>query len=59
MKKILFVTHTISNGGGAEKVLNTLIDELKEEYLIDVLEWLEDTACPFWERDKNVRHIGS
>lgn len=59
MKKILFVTHTISNGGGAEKVLNTLIDELKEEYQIDVLEWLEDTACPYWERDKNVRHLGS
>lgn len=59
MKKILFVTHTISNGGGAEKVLNTLIDELKEEYQIDVLEWLEDTACPFWERPSNVRHLGS
>lgn len=59
MKKILFITHTISNGGGAEKVLNTLIDELSSEYEIDVLEWLEDTACPFWERKRNVRHIGS
>lgn len=59
MKKILFVTHTISMGGGAEKVLNTLIDELKEDYQIDVLEWLEDTACPFWERDKNVNYLGS
>ena len=42
MKKILFITHTISSGGGAEKVLNTLIDELSSDYQIDVLEWLEE-----------------
>ena len=59
MKKILFIAHTISQGGGAEKVLNTIINELSHEFEIDILEWLEDTAYPFRERGKNVKHIGS
>lgn len=58
MKKILFITHTISSGGGAERVLNILIDELSSKYKIDVLEWLEDSACPFKKR-KNVKYLGS
>ena len=59
MKTILFITHTISSGGGAERVLNTLIDELSSEYQIDILEWLEDTVSPFKERKQNVNYIGS
>lgn len=59
MKKILFITHTISAGGGAERVLNTLIDELSPEYEIDVLEWLEDTIAPYKPKRANVRHLGS
>lgn len=59
MKKILFICHTISHGGGAEKVLNTLIEELSSEYEIDVLEWLEDTQFPFYHNQKNVRHLNS
>ena len=59
MKRILFITHTISMGGGAEKVLDTLIRELSSEYHIDILEWLEDTISPFHINTSTVNHIGS
>ena len=59
MKKILFITHTISGGGGAEKVLNTLIDELSSEYKIDILEWLQDSISPFENKYENVKYLGS
>lgn len=59
MKRILFIAHTASCGGGSEKVLSTLIDELADEYLIDVVEILSDTISPFKSVSKNVRYLGS
>lgn len=47
MKKILFVCHSASTGGGVGKVLYTLIGELQNNYEIDLLERLEDSTCPF------------
>lgn len=38
MRKILIHPHTYSAGGGAERVLNTLIDELSRWYEIDLIE---------------------
>ena len=39
MKKILFITWTFSMGGGAEKMLSTLVNHLDEEkFEIDILE---------------------
>lgn len=39
MKKILIVTHSISGGGGAEKILNLMLKFInKEKYEVDVLE---------------------
>lgn len=39
MKKILIITHTISSGGGAEKILNIILKFInKEKYQIDILE---------------------
>ena len=45
-KKILFIIWSYSSGGGAEKILNNLIDELsKDNYEIDVLEsWKANTT---------------
>lgn len=59
MKRILFITHTISMGGGAEKVLNTLIEQLASDYNIDILERMEDSINPFHIEHKNVKHIGA
>lgn len=44
MKKILIIPHTYSNGGGAERVLNTLIGELSKWYDIDIIERWEDNT---------------
>lgn len=59
MKKILFITHTISSGGGSEKMLQTLIGELAKDYAIDVLEWIENDASSFKPTSGNIRLIGS
>ena len=37
MKKILIIPFTISTGGGSEKVLYTLIEELSKHYQIDLI----------------------
>ncbi|OJV38891.1 MAG: hypothetical protein BGO29_10785 [Bacteroidales bacterium 36-12] len=42
MKKILFIPHTLSTGGGSEKVLALLINQLSQYYHITVIERLED-----------------
>lgn len=57
MKKILFVTHTISAGGGSEKVLKTLIEELKGNYEIDILEWLQDSTMPFDSNEPGIKYL--
>jgi glycosyltransferase involved in cell wall biosynthesis len=44
MKRILFITHTLSMGGGAEKVLAMLLGGIAGRYQIDVLERTEDTT---------------
>lgn len=59
MKRILFITHTISMGGGAEKVLNTLIEQLASDYNIEILERMEDLINPFHIEHENVKHIGA
>lgn len=59
MKKILFIAHTASMGGGAEKVLSILIKELSHHYLVDLIERVEDSALPFDIPNKNVRHLPS
>lgn len=58
MKKILFVCHSASMGGGVGKVLDVLIDELRNEYEIDILERLEDLTAPFVHR-RGVRKLCS
>lgn len=58
MKKILIITHTFSNGGGAEKVLKTLTDELSKWYKIDVIERWEDNSC-IYDLPKNVHKLKS
>lgn len=59
MKRILFITHTASMGGGAEKVLMTLVNELSKDYRIDVIERLEDNVLPFVPNNKNICHLPS
>lgn len=59
MKRILFIAHTASMGGGAEKVLSILIKELSQRYLVDLIERVEDVALPFDIPNKNVRHLPS
>lgn len=46
MKHILFICHTISTGGGSEKVLSMLINELSQYYNITLIERLEDVKQP-------------
>lgn len=46
MKKILFIAHTATNGGGSEKVLAELSAGLSKYYEVDVLERLHD-VYPF------------
>ena len=58
MKTILIVTHTYSNGGGAERVLHTLVGELSKWYKIDIIERWEDCSCVF-ELPDNVRRLKS
>ena len=57
MKKILFIAHTASMGGGAEKVLGVLIKELSQCYLVDLIERVEDSVLPFKIPNGNVRHL--
>ena len=59
MKKILIVTHTASMGGGAERVLNTLVGELSKEFRIDVIERIEDNMSPFVPQNANICHLPS
>ena len=58
MKKILIIPHTYSNGGGAEKVLNTLINELSKSYQIDIIERWEDNSCVY-DLPENVHRLKS
>lgn len=58
MKKILIIPHTFSNGGGAEKVLNTLIGELAKWYDIDIIERWEDNTY-IYELPQNVHRLKS
>lgn len=46
MEHILFICHTISIGGGSEKVLLMLIDNLSKYYNITLIERLEDVNQP-------------
>lgn len=46
MEHILFVCHTISTGGGSEKVLLMLINSLSKYYNITLIERLEDVRQP-------------
>ena len=56
MKRILFIPHTYSHGGGAEKVLNTLIGELAKWYEIDIIERWEDDIFVY-DLPHNVRRL--
>ena len=58
MKKILIIPFTISTGGGSEKVLYTLIEELSKHYQIDLIERLECSTHPYQLPD-NVRKLKS
>lgn len=58
MKRILFITHTFSHGGGAERVLNTLIGELTKWYEIDLIERWEDNTYVY-ELPPNVHRLKS
>lgn len=49
-KKILFVIWSFTSGGGAEKILSTLVNSLdKKKYAIDILE--------YWHSSVNNEHI--
>jgi glycosyltransferase involved in cell wall biosynthesis len=58
MKKILFIAHTFSAGGGAERVLNTLVGELSKWYKIDIIERWEDNTLVY-DLPKNVNKLKS
>ena len=58
MKKILIIPFTITTGGGSEKVLYTLIEELSKHYQIDLIERLECSTHPYQLPD-NVRKLKS
>lgn len=58
MKKILFIAHTFSAGGGAERVLNTLVGELSKWYEIDIIERWEDNILVY-DLPKNVHKLKS
>ncbi|AZS29468.1 glycosyltransferase [Butyricimonas faecalis] len=58
MKKILIIPFTISTGGGSEKVLYTLIEELSKHYQIDLIERLECSTHSYQLPD-NVRKLKS
>lgn len=47
MKKILFVCHTLSHGGGSEKVLSILLNKIVDYYDVSVIERMED----------NIQHL--
>lgn len=58
MKKILFLTHTLSLGGGAEKVLSELVMELSNRYEITILERIEGNIHTY-DLPKNVKRLRS
>jgi glycosyltransferase involved in cell wall biosynthesis len=58
MKNILIITHTYSAGGGAERVLNTLVGELSQWYDIDIIERWEDNTLVY-DLPKNVHKLKS
>lgn len=58
MRKILFFPHTFSAGGGAERVLNTLINELVKWYDIDVIERWEYSTY-IYDLPENARRLKS
>lgn len=47
MQKILIIPFTLSTGGGSEKVLHILIEELAKYYQIDLIERLECSTCKY------------
>ena len=47
MKKILIIPFTMSKGGGAEKVLCILLEELSKYYQIDLIERLECSTLQY------------
>lgn len=58
MKHILFICHTISTGGGSEKVLSMLIKGLSKDYNITLIERLEDVN-QFASFPTNVKKLKS
>lgn len=58
MQKILIIPFTLSTGGGSEKVLYTLLEELSKYYQIDVIERLECTTCKY-QLPTNVHKLKS
>lgn len=58
MKRLLIIPHTFSHGGGAERVLNTLIGELAKWYEIDLIERWEDNTYVY-ELPPNVHKLKS
>ena len=58
MQKILIIPFTLSTGGGSEKVLFTLINELSKHYQIDLIERLECSTCQY-QLPTNVRKLKS
>lgn len=59
MNRILFITHTLSTGGGAEKILSDLLSELsKFNFSINVVERLE-CSTNVYELPKEIHKIKS
>ncbi len=57
MKKVLIITHSISGGGGAEKILNLMLKFInKEKYEIDVLEIKNANKTP--PLYKGINYLG-
>lgn len=57
MKKILFIAHTATNGGGSEKVLAELSAGLSKYYEVDVIERLHDIYPFKIDKSADVRML--